>query len=62
MLRALSVGQPTTRTRSRRDSGSRGSSAAAVPQEERRILPVVATHTASCDSATVAEAGVCSGS
>jgi hypothetical protein len=25
-----------------------------------RILLVVATHTASCDSATVAEAGVCS--
>ena len=30
------------------------------PKAERRILPVVATHTASCDSATVVEAGVCS--
>jgi hypothetical protein len=31
-----------------------------LPQADRRILLVVATHTASCDSATVAEAGVCS--
>jgi hypothetical protein len=31
-----------------------------VPHNARRILLVVATHTASCDSATVAEAGVCS--
>jgi hypothetical protein len=29
-----------------------------VPVAGRRILPVVATHTASCDSATVVEAGV----
>jgi hypothetical protein len=34
--------------------------ASRLPRGERRILPVVATHRASCDIATVVEAGVCS--
>jgi hypothetical protein len=32
-----------------------------VPENDRRILPVVATHMASCDSAMVVEAGVYGG-